>query len=60
MPSKQSEIEKMVVEKRTEILLQIKLVDEATARKWLGAANKYAEDREVVEHFADEVRRLKE
>lgn len=54
-----TEPERMVREKRPEILLSIAFVDEQTAREWLGAANGADVPQSVVEHYADEVRRLK-
>jgi len=37
-------------------LCQIVVHVEATARKWLGAANKHDASQKVVEHFAHEVK----
>jgi len=51
--------ERMMQEKPEHVLLSIKPMDESRARLWLGAASQYG-GRDVVEHFASEVRRLKE
>jgi len=51
--------ERMVDEKPEHVLLSIKPMDESRARLWLGAASQYG-SRDVVEHFAGEVERLKQ
>jgi len=43
-----------------EQLCQIVVHVEATARSWLGAANKHDASQEVVEHFAQQVRQAQE
>jgi len=50
--------ERMMQEKPEHVLLSIKPMDEGRARLWLGAASQYG-SRDVVEHFAGEVERLK-
>jgi len=41
-------------------LCQIVVHVEATAREWLGAANKHDASQKVVEHFAEQVRQAQE
>ena len=45
-------LEKMDDEKLCQIVVHV----EATAREWLGAANKHDASQAVVEHFAEQVR----
>lgn len=43
-----------------EMLLNLRLRDEADARMYLGAANEYDRSEQVVKHFVDEIKRLKQ
>ena len=51
-----TEAARMIAEKPKPVLLSIKPMTEKHARTWLGAANADG-DRELIEHFAEEVRR---
>lgn len=51
--------ERMVDKKPDSVLVRIKPMTEDDARRWLGASNRYG-SKDVVEHFAGEVRRLQE
>lgn len=50
---------RMLAEKSKGVILSIKPMTEADARRWLGACNALDADQDVTEHFAEEVARLK-
>lgn len=51
--------ERMMQEKPEHVLLSIKPMEVGRAKLWLGASNQYG-SQDVVEHFAEEVKRLQE
>lgn len=53
-----TEAERMIATKPKDLLLNIRPMTEEAARGWLGASNQHG-DRELVEHYAEQVRRLK-
>lgn len=50
--------ERMIATKPDHVLLSIKPMTEGDARSWIVACNELGVHGEVVEHFAEEVRRL--
>jgi hypothetical protein len=50
--------ERLLHEKSKGVILSIKPTTEKDARDLLGLCNEYDVDQEIIEHFAEEVRRL--